>query len=63
MANLAVRYTVAKEGYGEKFAETTFRLVVEDPSAISGSTVHSTSKYWSTPSTTIWRSVYRKTVP
>ena len=39
MANLAVRYTVAKEGYGEKFAETTFRLVVEDPSAISGSTV------------------------
>lgn len=39
MANLAVRYTVTKEGYGEKFAETTFRLVVEDPSAISGSTV------------------------
>lgn len=39
MANLAVRYTVTKEGYGEKFAETTFRLVVEDPSTISGSTV------------------------
>ena len=39
MANLAVRYTVTKEGYGEKFVETTFRLVVEDPNAISGSTV------------------------
>ena len=34
MANLTLRYTAAKEGYGEKFVETTFRIIVEDPNAI-----------------------------
>lgn len=34
MANLTVRYTVAKNGYGEKFAETAFRVTVKDPSHI-----------------------------
>ena len=37
MANLTVRYTVAKEGYGEKYAENTFRVTVKGPTGIKSS--------------------------
>lgn len=36
MANLTVRYTVSKEEYGQKYAETSFRVIVEDPTKVNG---------------------------
>ncbi|MCD8318362.1 MAG: T9SS type A sorting domain-containing protein [Paraprevotella sp.] len=41
-AQLTVRYTVAKSGYGEKYAETSFNVNVQDPSSV-GSTGQITS--------------------